>query len=349
MRLITTHYLCGLLLTGLLSSPALAVRVDAIYSADVELPAAGGTRAQAFDAALSIVLVKVSGVAALGEPAARRSLVPDAGRIVRQFSRLPDNRLRVEFDAAAVRAALDAAGQPVWGADRPLVAVWYAVDEGTGQRELLADDNLADTPQGQLRDALAQAAEGRGLPVVFPLMDAVDLATVTFSDVWGGFAEPVLEASQRYGAQAVLIGRARSATDADTRVRWLLVTPTERVAWEGPAAAGPLRAAETLAQGLATYANAGGTLRLQVDGVTTLERFGRLQNYLRGLGVVRSAQVTRVRDNRIEFELVVRGDAARLSRSLDSDGLLARGAGGTAGDTVTAGRRPDLVYTWAAE
>ncbi len=338
-----------LLLGAILSVPAGAVRVDSLYAAEVELLPGSAAQAQAFEAALSNVLVKVSGLPTLGEPAARRSLVPDAGRIVRQYSRLPGDRLRVEFDSAAVRAALDGAGQPVWGDERPLVAIWYAIDEGNGQRDILADEGAEGAATVELRERLAAAANDRGLPVVFPLLDTEDLATVSFSDIWGGFADPVLAASARYGADAVLIGRARDVSADASRVRWLLVSGAERIAWEGPVEAGPQQAAEALAQSLATYAKAADALRLQVDGVDSLDRFGRLQTYLRGLDVVRSARVTRVRDSRVEFELVVRGDAARLSRSLDSGGLLVRGERLPAGGIADTGRRPDLAYAWAAD
>jgi hypothetical protein len=335
----------------LLTQPAIAVRMDSIYAAEVSLPGGSSDMSGAFDAALSKVLVKVSGLESLGLPAARRSLVPDSGRLVQQYSRLADNRLRVEFDGPALARILDAAGQPVWGVERPLVAVWYAVDAGGGRREVISGEVEVGRSTGvsqtdALREALMQAAEDRGLPVIIPLVDAEDLAGVTFSDLWGDFREPVFAASRRYGAQAILIGRARSLSADDTRVRWTLATPSEQYSWTGSAVGGPAQAAGYLSRNLATFADASGSLRLMVSNVDNLDKLGQLSNYLRSLNVVQNAAVVRVQDDRIEIELVVRGDAGRLSRSLDSGALLARFSESEAAWSGT--RRPDLYYRWSA-
>lgn len=345
------------LLLGLLvfATPAMAVRMASVYSAEVDLPSGNQTMERAFEAALSQVLVKVTGLPNLGTPAARSSLVPDAASLVQQYSRLADNRLRVEFDGAALGRVLDSAQQPVWGAERPLVAVWYAVDAGNGSRQILSGDaepgrRGAATESDSLREQLITAADARGLPVVLPLVDAEDLATVSFSDIWGDFREPVLAASERYGAEAALIGRARSASPDDRRVRWTFSSGTEQVAWEGGVADGPARAAEYLAQRLATYANASGALRVVVADVRSLDAFGALNAYFRSLSILQSAEVAGVNDDRVEFELVVRGDTVRLSRTLESDGLLARIVNqDPASGVVGSGRRPDLTFRWVGQ
>ncbi len=295
------------------------------------------------------MLVKVSGLSTLGTAAARRSLTSDAAALVRQYSRLADDRVRVDFDAAAVRRLLDEAGQPVWGTERPLLALWYAVDAGSGQREIVSGDaepvrrdnaNARDA----LREQLLGAADERGLPVVLPLVDAQDLARVSFSDVWGDFREPLLAASGRYDADAVLIGRARSVAADDARVRWTLATRDDYQVWEGSVTDGPVRAAEYLAQRLATYANAAGALRVVIANVDSLDSFGQLSRYFRSLNIVENATVAGVRADRVEFELQVRGDRARLQAALAGSNLLDELSEAALPAT---GRRPDLMYRWA--
>lgn len=340
------------LLVAMLVLPdsARAVRVASVYAAEVELADGSNGLRKAFDAALEQVLVKVSGLESLGNPGARRALVPDSGQLVRQYSRLSGGRVRVEFDGVQLSRILDAAGQPVWGIERPLLSVWYATDDGAGNREILAGgsgtEGAGSGPQDELRTSLQSAADSRGLPVVFPLVDAEDLGRISFADIWGNFSAPLLQASQRYGADAVLIGRARSLSANERRVRWTLVTRTEQHAWEGTVSAGPEQAATWLAQRLATYADASGAVRLVVASVDSLDRLGRLQKYLRSLNVVQNAQIVRVEGDRIEFELLVRDDTRRLSRSLDNGRLLSRVETDPAG-VMSGGRRPDLVYSWA--
>jgi len=332
----------------LVTGPAQAMRVDSLYSAEVDLPGSASGLQQAFDAAFEQVLVKVTGLEALGNSSARRSLTTDTGQLVRQYSRLADSRIRVEFDGIQLERLLDSAGQPVWGAERPLIAMWYAIDSGAGNRQILAGGEeqrgRSSTQQDELRERLLSAAEARGLPMVVPLVDAEDLAVVSFSDVWGNFSEPVMRASQRYGADAALIGRARSFSAGERRVRWTLVTRTEQYSFESRATDGPALAAAWLGQRLATYADASGSLRLVVTSIDSLDRFGRLKKHLRSLNVVERAQVVRVQDDRIEFELVVRGDAARLSRALNADGLLEPIESVV---SLQGGRMPDLVYNWS--
>src|SRR5690606_12687559 len=113
-----------------------------------------------------------------------------------------------------------------WGADRPLTLVWIAVDWGQGEREIVASDDL-DRAAAEarsidrnrlLRERIQDVALERGLPIAFPLLDAEELELVSFSDIWGGFNDRLLEASRRYGADSILVGRVRA--DTAERNRW---------------------------------------------------------------------------------------------------------------------------------
>ena len=330
----------------LLQAPeAGAVRVTSIYAAEAELDTRGEGLDRAFDTALGKVLVKVSGLPALGNDAARKSLVPDARELVLKHARLPDGRVRVEFYGARLRQILDDAGQPVWGDDRPLVAIWYAVDDGSGKRQILQSSDMLEfaAEADLLRASLDTVADERGLPMMFPLLDAEDLRNVNFADLWGDFHEPIFAASSRYGAEVILIARARSLSAEEPRVRWTIATATEQYAWEGFAADGPAMAAEFLAQRLGTYADSSGALRVVVSGVDTLDKFGQLRNYLRSLTVIESRTIARINNDRIEFDLIVRGDVESLALVLDKARLLTRS---TTSRLVSISRMPDLVYIW---
>jgi hypothetical protein len=268
--------------------------------------------------------------------------------MVQQYSRLADKQLSAQFDSRAIRKALDAAGLPIWGQDRPLVAVWLAVDSGNGRRVLLpAGGSSADRVDriDELRAVLTESADRRGLPVVLPLVDAEDLSIVNFADIWGDFRAPVLAATERYGAEAILLWRARSLDPQDDRVRWSLTMGAEHISWEGDIAAGPARAADYLAQRLATFAGAADSLRVLVKNVDTLDKYGQLKGYLEGLPIVERAAIIRVNGTELEFDLVVRGDQQRLERELNRGRLLQPASSET--DGLEFGRLPDLVYTWA--
>jgi hypothetical protein len=356
-----------LVLTVLLVAPtANAARVAGLYSAVVDMPeGADAPLAMAFDSALSEVLIKVTGLLEAGEQKTRASLFPNSGSVVQQYSMQPDRQVRVEFDQGALRRALDGAGFPVWGGDRPLLAIWLAVDEGGGRRQIIAEGNDMESALPELRQALTDTAGARGLPVVLPLVDAEDLAQVSFADVWGDFRQPVVAASARYGAGAVLIGRTRDTNPSRAGIRWTLLVGDEVASWQGDAYSGPSEAAGFLSRRLATFADSAGALRVLVKDVGSLERYGQLLSYFDSLGVVDEVGIARVSGNDVEFRVVVRGDAERLARALANSRWLEPADGGSGGrstelpggiliagpdaqvtDINEVSRLPDLVYSW---
>jgi hypothetical protein len=327
---------------------ARAARVSGLYGAVVELQkGANEPSRDNFNEALSWVLVKVTGLSEAESSAARARLFPNSSGLVQQYSLQADDQVKVEFDQAAVRKVLDAAGMPVWGTDRPLVAVWLAVDSGGGRRYVLSGGSgrgEQGDAEDELRLAVQDIAESRGLPIVLPLVDAQDLARVSFSDLWGDFRDPVVQASKRYGADIVLIGRSRSMSPDAQGVRWTLVTSDEQAAWQGNVLSGPAETATFLSRRLATYAASAGSLLVRVTGVDDLDKYGQLLQYFRSLNIVESAGVARVNANTVEFELVVRGDARRLSGTLNASGLIV--PVNESLSTEGSGRLPDMVYAW---
>ncbi|MGI9290478.1 MAG: DUF2066 domain-containing protein [Gammaproteobacteria bacterium] len=338
---------------GVVATPAAAARVADLYSATVEInDRARSPLNNAFDRALGEVLVKVTGLPEAGAAEARVGALANAAQLVQQYSRLPENQLQVSFNARAVRQALDEAGLPVWSENRPLVVIWYALDPGDGNRLILSEATEAESgdENQQITAVLEQltgTAEQRGLPVALPLVDAEDMGVVSFADLWGDFPGPVMLASQRYGADAVLVGRARNTKPDNDRVRWTLTMDNEQFAWEGTVSSGPEQAAAMMAQRFATTADSAGTLRVLVRNVDSLEKYGQLKNYFARLSIVENSAVTRVDGSELEFELVVRGDAQRLDSTLSRSLLLQPAS--IESDLMEIGRLPDLVYTWAQD
>jgi len=333
----------GVLLLAVLlfAGPANATRMPGLYGADVDATGASGSGLDlAFDNALGQVLVKLTGLPDAGDPAKRKRLFPNPAALVQKYTVQPGNRLRVDFDPAAMRTALDSAGLPLWDIDRPLIVVWLAIDGGEDARVILSDGSANSVElEGdgllQFQQTLLDVAGQRGLPVVIPLLDAIDITRVTFADVRDEVREPIAAASERYGAEALLIGRAGSLDINSEAVHWTLIAGDEEASWDGTVASGPNEAANILSQQLATYANGGGTQSVVVTGIDRFAQYGSVLQYLRSLPVVERASILRIDGGSVEFELEVRGDAERLRRTLDTSALLVAGS-----DTPSA----DLVY-----
>ncbi|MDJ0918538.1 MAG: DUF2066 domain-containing protein [Woeseiaceae bacterium] len=310
--------------------PTLAF-AQSLYTARVEFDArAGQTRAAAYEAALQVVLFRVSGSELSSNPALIAEVFPDPSDYVIQFRPGEDDTLWVSFDGEALENTLRRSGQLVWGGDRPPTLVIMALDLGTGQRELIGataaevdDSQLPDVVDydSQFRDRILAAAEARGIPVVLPLLDAEDIATFTFADVWGGFEAPVLAAARRYGVDSVLIGRLRAD---DMRLdRWTYFFAGEQYSWTGEPETVIGLTADRLAE---EYAIGGDeplrSVDLSISGVVSVEGYASLQVLLKKVHVIEDIRLVGVDGDRIDYSVTAYGGASRLGRALRLGGLI---------------------------
>ncbi|MDX1507710.1 MAG: DUF2066 domain-containing protein, partial [Woeseiaceae bacterium] len=283
-----------------------AVEVTSLYTAQVPLDQEQqDPQAFAHKTALAQVLLKISGSAVVDDEALFDALFPNPSAWVVQLRPGPDETLFVSFDGKALEETLKNAGQSVWGSDRPLTLVWLAVDWGQGEREIIGASDAERNPDEQrsinrnklLRERMLTFADSRGLPVAFPLLDSEDMGNVTFSDIWGGFDERVLEASERYDVRSVLIGRVRAAGGQPSRWSWHFAG--EQRNWAGE----PEVIIEQVTDMLAAEFAIGGDeplrrVDLHVSGVNSVTAYGAVNNMLGKLNVVDQFSVTGVEGDR---------------------------------------------------
>ncbi len=153
--------------------------------------------------ALGDVLVKVTGKRdILTQPDVVKALAAPAD-YVQQYSYQDIGSvkfLKADFNVAKVNALVGQSKFALLGPVRPQVAIWLVVDEGERR-------TLPDQSGDGWSEALRAQTQAMGLPVSLPLMDLDDNMAVNATDVWGRFADPVLKASQRYGAEMVVLGK----------------------------------------------------------------------------------------------------------------------------------------------
>ena len=319
----------------LLPPPVAAVPLTQLYEAEVPAADQGAeARATALGEALAEVLVRISGDRAMQRQPGVNALLASPGRYVQQYRYQPAGdaavdeapwRLWVRFDGAGLERALRDLGLPYWGRERPETLVWLAVEEG-GRRQLLGEPD-----ESPVKAWLQAAAQRRGLPLVFPLLDMEDRSQVRFSDIWGGFLEPLQRASERYRPQALLIGRLYQTATGAWQAHWILQVQGNEQRWSGSdrqlaglAAEGVERAADALAARFAVYdtGGAGDHVRVTIAGVQRLEDYARLNRYFASLSAVQSAQLLALSGDRAEYQLQLQGDLAGLERALSIGSLL---------------------------
>jgi hypothetical protein len=320
--------IAALLCCALAPRAAHAVTVRDLYVAAV--PVAQRTSdppPAAVQAALSAVLVKLSGRRDITTDAGVADLLANPGAYVQQMGYTQDGQLRVGFDATTLRTYMLARGLPIWGDDRPAVQLWLAVDVGGGSRSVVGADDTSG-----VKDALMKVAAERGLPLQLPLLDAQDLAHVQFGDIWGGFDQPLRDATDRYGADAMLIGRASGPSLDQLYVRWRLVQGENVEDWQGPILDGIEHAADVLGARYSSVSGGGEQqLHVSIKGIASGQAYARVLRYLESLTLVSSVRVERVSGPQVEFTLVTVGEAEKLARQLELSGfLVSDGAGALA-------------------
>jgi hypothetical protein len=281
----------------LVIAPARAVTVPNLYETAQPVD---GSRDAAFVEALKVVLVRVSGQR--DAPLRVGADVNDPRKYVQRFGFTADNMLEVGFDSASVDHLLSNAGLPIWGRERPATVVMFGAEADGGWRWL-----AADTP-AQEREAIEKVARQRGVPLKWPVMDAQERAEAS-ADSPG-----LVRAAERYGADAVLLGRSRGGV-----VQWTLLSKDGAAQATGGVEDGVHLAADTFARVFAAAASSVGSVVVEVAGISNLDAYAATLNYLEGMTLVRGVALEQVNGEKMRFRLAVRGDAATLRRAIALD------------------------------
>lgn len=290
-----------------------ATSLGDMYSVTVPVTGQGEAAQQAaFREAMRDILVRATGRRDAAELETLAPLVAQAGRYVLSFRRATAGQLAVSFDGATIENAIDAAGLPFWGPDRPSTLVWLAVDRG-GRRSLAI--------AGDERQRVERAAVRRGIPLVWP--GAGDNLARGLQQAWSGDHEPLVSAARRYGADGVLIGRATVTASGQASVEWTFASAGLSATTRGDFEAGPELAADRYASAYASRNAGQRVLQLvTVTGIDTLESYALALRTLGRLPLVRGVAVDEVTPDAVSFALTVRGDPDALRQAIRREGRL---------------------------
>ncbi|MGH8162166.1 MAG: DUF2066 domain-containing protein [Gammaproteobacteria bacterium] len=309
--------------------PAGAFAANGLYAAASPVPnQSAQARAAALQKDLATVFVKVSGAPGadkLSSGAGASALVLEY-----RYQTLPSASggglaLWARFDKKRVNAALASAGMPIWGENRPRVVAWVL-----GPAGLVGDDATNSVAR-----ALHQAAAQRGVPLVLPLMDIVDRQQVSGFDIKTFALAPIEKASQRYDAQAFLVGTIHQprAKGGPVSSRWqfdLAGTsspfPVTAPTPASVAAAAVGKAAGLLAAQFARTPGEGqtGLIALAVTGVDNLKTEASVRRYVAGVGGVKTLRLASVSGGVLNFMLNYTGSPQDFARQLSLSGFLTR-------------------------
>lgn len=122
-------------------------------------------RNAALKRALQVLAGRLTGNPQAGQTPALASALAAPESLISQYGydAGPPEVLVVNFDPAATERALGQAGLSVWGANRPVVMIWWLNDADSGAT-LVGDGQPAST-------GVQRGAQRAGLPIRLPLAD----------------------------------------------------------------------------------------------------------------------------------------------------------------------------------
>ena len=299
------------------------------YEAEVEVAdQSAATRRSAARVGLERVLIRLSGTAPLpAEPVLLEAL----GQPERYYDRylfVADDRLKLFFTPSALLELIDQAKLPLWPLRRPPAIAWLAL-EANGVRQIVRGGH-------PLALALVAEAGRRGFEARLPLMDLRDQLRVQPAVVWGRSSLVLAEASRRYGAAAVLIGRLRHGAGLPHGAggSW----SGEFAYWQGSdeftlqvnnldlsqaGAAGAGFLASAMASHDAIPWRPTEPRSLVVGGIASPLHYGGLLRYLAGLEYLKAVVVAGLDHDRLDIKVSTRAETGRLLSLLEADGRLA--------------------------
>jgi hypothetical protein len=268
----------------------------------------------AFQSAMKMVLVRVTGRRSAEDDPALAPLVGNARRYVQQYRSAPDGQVWVSFDGPAIERWLTQNGQPLWGHERPTTFIWLTAQTGAQSGAVIAADDTSE-----LKMDIDAAAALRGLPLIWPSSADLQRNRLDYAAVNGAPPSTLVDLGRRLGGEGILIGRA-TGTGATVNVRWTHLFQDRSSEFSG-AMEGVNRAADMYAELFA----ASGTLvpiDIEVTGVGDLREYANVQTYLESLTFISHVSVAALTGDTIRFRLATRGGAESLQRTLSLNGRL---------------------------
>jgi hypothetical protein len=297
---------------SLVSLPSFAETVSNLYQ--VREPVTGQSpeeRTQATQRALETLVLRLTGDPRAAQSAGLSEVRKDPQQIITKYGYEagPPESLLVDFDPVSADNSMRKAGLSVWGSNRPAILGWWLNDATDGS-------NLVGDGQA-LAEPLRRAAQHRGLPLRLPLADLSEQIVATAKNLEGTDPAPLKDASDRYGADALLAVHARE-NDGQWQGTWRLWLGAQR---EQGAATGAdtaaladaimLAVSERLAPHFVAKPGASTSLVLRVQGMT-LERYAQLGRLLDPFG----AKLKLVEGDAITYELSGSADQLRSQLAL---------------------------------
>ena len=301
---------------ALISEPVHAVKVSGLYQATISVSDESASKRRiALKQTLGKVLVKVTGDRNINKSMSASLLFERAERFVQQYryhqatnewgQKKETSELWVQFDENALNEALKTYGVTIWGKERPSILVWLVYQKDESRFFV----NLEES--SEYLNILENRAAAGGVRLLFPLLDLQDNSQISVTDVWGGFAEPILKASKRYQSNAVLTGKFMQILPTLWQSKWSVYFDEKMINWTSQSDIADIvleEGIDELVDKLVShYTNIEEknteAIELLVSDIDSLDKYAQTFSYLKSLQSVFIVNVKRVSSTYVVFEL----------------------------------------------
>ncbi|ACH66043.1 conserved hypothetical protein [Aliivibrio fischeri MJ11] len=312
------------LLMCMVAGPVFAQQQNDLYHTEVQLTGSDKAENIAKQEGLVNVLIKVSGQTDIAQNEVIKKALAQSDRYVTQMSFVEyddaPRAMKLGYNLKMVLNLLTQSEQSIWETPRKSVLVWI-VNEYNYQRSIIWEQS-----NNSLITRIKEAANERGLPVMFPVGDFDDVTSIEIPDLWGNFKKPIADASERYNPQAILVvkvrGNSSSWTLFDTTPQYLPTTSTK-----------PLEGRESGAVQLADMVNnvsdyfakkytknlgavVSQSEMISIEGIHSTRAFFTIEKQLKQLNSVASVQVDTIQGNKVTYTLNLLGDSEQFNQEL---------------------------------
>ena len=339
---------------------ALAVAVEGLYSATVEVADQSSTQRQkGFSLALAEVLIKTTGTRDIAVRPGVSQALAQASNYMVKYAYLPQPDpisppasepseseppnaeraemaqtspgfpLSVQFAKATVDELMRSLDLPIWPANRPQVLVWVLEQTASGYRFV----DAADLPPG-----LQSSFQRRGLPFQLPLYDLGDQLALSSLAAWSLNQQQLQDAAKRYGVDHWLVLRYSQVSSGAIRGSWYLAGRKGNFAGDSALlntlqvasgdeflSASVDQVVDRFARQMAYFADAeADSFRLVVENIGSFAAFTQLNSFLGGLEIVNSVRVRSIDGDTLVLDLATEGESRVLLRALKKEPRLSR-------------------------
>ncbi len=319
----------------------LADDVPGLYRSEIVLPSSlseSQLLRAAFKQTAKNVLQKVSGRPDLINSTVKDSDLNDAASWVAQHSILSSEELVsfkgeqveakkvvVTFFEQSINLFLIERNIAIWGSNRPSILMWLV--EENGQFRSLSGVN---TPSSLLA-TIAHQSTMSGLSIYAPILDDIDRAAISASELWGFFEDEISKASERY--QTDLIGAVRVSEQGerfmvDIRVYFpsAEIVPLTFIASNEREIA--ITANDLLSQLLSErYAAVRSSseefsIKMRLGGLDSYSKLQNIQDYLDSITLIRAWNLSSLNESEGIFTIQADGGVKKLKDVIALDSIL---------------------------